>query len=402
MSRKVFARPVGAGSALRARLAGIALLSAVAATLLALPAAAGAHDEVKVMTRNLYLGADLTPAINASSSNEFIDANGQIVRNVDTNDFPTRTIGLAREILTKRPHLVGLQEVALWRYGPVNNGAPFTCDGEPDEDSPHGCDFTASTVRYDYLKDLLHRLNRNEQRYRVVVSQQEFDFEAPTDYNGVPGDGNAPGLNDNGEENDRLTMRDVILARVGSDVTTTNARRGHFDTLYEPQIAGLLTVRVIRGWAQVDVRVGAGPKFRFINTHLEAFGDPTIRRDQARELVRRGGPARTQLPVILLGDLNSDDDTVQGGDRLAYAALVNRGGFRNRSTDDPLSCCLGSEFLARDGGGSRSDFDHQVDHVLTNAPNEVELVNSSVTGLWPVNGFWNSDHAGVFSELRFR
>ena len=400
MSRNVFARPVGAGSALRARLAGIALLSAAAAALLALPAAAHADNEVKVMTRNLYLGADLSPAINATSSNEFIDANGQIVRDVDTNDFPTRAKGLAREILTKKPHLVGLQEVALWRYGPLNDGAPFTCDGGPDDDPPFGCNFTASTVRYDYLKDLLHRLNKDGMRYRVVVSQQEFDFEAPTDYNGVPGDGDAPGANDNGEENDRLTMRDVILARVGSDVTTTNARRGHFDTLYEPVIAGLVTVHVLRGWAQVDVRVGDGPKFRFINTHLEAFGDPTIRRDQARELVRPGGPASSQLPVILLGDLNSDDDTVEGDDRLAYVALRNRGGFRERSTDDPLSCCLNSDIITRDGGGSRGDFDHQVDHVMTNAPNEVELVDSSVTGLYPVNGFWNSDHAGVFSELR--
>jgi hypothetical protein len=28
------------------------------------------------------------------------------------------------------------------------------------------------------------------------------------------------------------------------------------------------------------------------------------------------------------------------------------------------------------------------------------MLNSSVSGLQPVNGFWNSDHAGVFSELR--
>ena len=63
------------------------------------------------MTRNVYLGADLTPAIQAASTNDFVDANGQIVRDVDTNNFPIRAKGLAQEILQKKPDLVGLQEV---------------------------------------------------------------------------------------------------------------------------------------------------------------------------------------------------------------------------------------------------------------------------------------------------
>jgi hypothetical protein len=104
--------------------------------------------------------------------------------------------------------------------------------------------------------------------------------------------------------------------------------------------------------------------------------------------------------VVLLGDLNSDDDTVAGADRLAYETLL-AAGMVNRSTDDPLSCCLNSSLLAVGMGGSVADFDHQVDHILTRDPETVTLVDSLVTGLQPVNGFWNSDHAGVFSALRF-
>ena len=378
-------------------------MGAIAMALLALPAGAQAQAKTvnaKVMTRNVYLGADLNPAIQAASTNDFIDANGQIVRDVDTNNFPVRAKGLAQEILQKKPDLVGLQEVSLWRYGPVNDAAPFTCNGGPDDNPPFGCDFTASTVRYDYLKDLMQQLNKNNLLYKVVKSQQEFDFEAPTDYNGVPGDGDSP-ANQNGEENDRLTMRDVILKRLNSGVVTTNVKAGHFDTLYEPKVAGVVTVHVLRGWAQADVTVRGSHKFRFVNTHLEAFGDPTIRRDQARELVRSGGPAASELPVVLLGDLNSDDNTVQGGDRLAYKVLSDHG-FRERSTDTPLGCCLKSDIITQGGGGSVSDFDHQVDHVLTNAPQLVTLQNSSVTGRQPVNGFWDSDHAGLFSTLLLR
>ncbi len=377
-------------------------MGAIAMALLALPAGAQAANTVnaKVMTRNVYLGADLNPAIQAASTNDFIDANGQIVRDVDTNNFPVRAKGLAQEILQKKPDLVGLQEVSLWRYGPVNDAAPFTCNGGPDDNPPFGCDFTASTVRYDYLKNLMQQLNKDNLLYKVVKSQQEFDFEAPTDYNGVPGDGDSP-ANQNGEENDRLTMRDVILKRLNSGVVTTNVKAGHFDTLYEPKVAGVVTVHVLRGWAQADVTVRGSHKFRFVNTHLEAFGDPTIRRDQARELVRSGGPAASELPVILLGDLNSDDNTVQGGDRLAYKVLSDHG-FRERSTATPLGCCLKSDIITQGGGGSVSDFDHQVDHVLTNAPQLVTLQNSSVTGRQPVNGFWDSDHAGLFSTLLLR
>jgi endonuclease/exonuclease/phosphatase family metal-dependent hydrolase len=400
LSEDVFVGRVDAGFGRRARLLGIALLlSGIAAGLLWSPVDARAADNVnvRVMTRNLYLGADLSPAISASSTNEFVVANGQIVRDVGTNNFPVRAKGLAQEILSKSPDLVGLQEVALWRKGPLNDSAPFTCNGVPDEDSPFGCDFTASTVRYDFLKDLLTQLNQDKQRYRVVISQKEFDFEAPTDYNGVAGDGDACPAQCDGEENDRLTMRDVILARTDR-VTTTNVKAGHFEHLYAPKIAGTLTVHVLRGWTQADVTVRNSHKFRFVNTHLEAFGDPTIRRDQARELVQPGGPATGKAPAILIGDLNSDDNTVQGGDRLAYFVLLNHG-FRSRSTENPLSCCLDSDIITVNGGGSVSDFDHHVDHILTNAPQAVGLVYSSVTGRQPVNGFWDSDHAGVFSNL---
>lgn len=47
-------------------------------------------NTVKVMSRNLYLGADLGPAINSSDAADFISKNGQILRDVDTNNFPVR------------------------------------------------------------------------------------------------------------------------------------------------------------------------------------------------------------------------------------------------------------------------------------------------------------------------
>ena len=173
------------------------LLFAIAAAFVfawLVPAPAGANGKgddhgrgkaVDTMTRNLYLGADLTPAIVAPSLEAFVAANGQILREVTQNDFPTRAEGLAREILQEKPDLVGLQEVALWRTAPVNF--------EVLSKGP-----SATTVRYDYLRELLDQLNHGKGKggegkggegkpqYEVVVSQNEFDFEAPSDEDGNP------------------------------------------------------------------------------------------------------------------------------------------------------------------------------------------------------------------------
>jgi endonuclease/exonuclease/phosphatase family protein len=340
----------------------------------------GRGKEVRVMTRNLYLGANLTPAIGAPSLEAFVAANGQILREVTANNFPTRAKGLAAEILAKRPDLVGLQEVALWRTGPVNF--------EVLTKGP-----SATTVRYDYLQELLADLNQNGPRYEVVISQDEFDLEAPGDEDGNPATGPL-GADING----RLTMRDVILARVGGGVQTWNAQSANFDFLLEVPILGQ-PLPIARGWTATDAKVRGSHPFRFVNTHLEAF-QPEVRAVQAGELVAPGGPATGKLPVVLLGDLNSDDDTVTGADTLAYGVLL-KAGFVERSTNNPLSCCLNSSLLAVDKGGGVTDFDHQVDHIMTNAPKAIGLRSSSVTGLEPVNGFWNSDHAGITSALEF-
>lgn len=62
---------------------------------------------------------------------------------------------------------------------------------------------------------------------------------------------------------------------------------------------GGIVILVDRGWVSVEAKIrgksgqkGRKPRysrFRFINTHLEAFGDPTIREAQPKELI--AGPS---------------------------------------------------------------------------------------------------------------
>jgi endonuclease/exonuclease/phosphatase family metal-dependent hydrolase len=374
------------------------------------------------MSRNLYLGADLGPAIRSTSFEEFAQANGEIMRSVDLNNFPVRARGLAAEIKTKSPDLVGLQEVSLWRIGPT--GPPRV----KPQHSPE--EFNTRTVKYDYLNLLMKELNKGKQRYRVVKVTTEFDFEGPADY-----DNNLANFF---EVNGRLTMRDVILAKVGADIKTRNAQGANYETIYAPRVANALDVTVDRGWGSVEAKVRNGPWFKFVNTHFEAFGDDknkvtdcmttpepefasnpvSIRCAQAKELYEVAIEPG-DLPVVLTGDLNSHDTSVVDancpsaanvdgslignnggvcGDTFAFNSLKTNG-MVERSTSDPMSCCLNSDILTADQG-SPSDFDHHIDHVLTDSPTRVRMLNSSVSGLAPVNGFWNSDHAGVYSLLR--
>ncbi len=382
-----------------ARFGRLGLLGLTVALVIALFAVPGAEakgkakkekpEVIKVMTRNLYLGADLAPAIAAPDRASFLEANGKIFRDVEANDFPTRAKGLAQEIIKKDPDVVGMQEVALWREGPPTL-APVL-GGEPP---------SAGTVKYDYLQLLMDQLNKGKKRYRVAVAQDEFDFEAPADRNGLPGDG-PNGAIPTAEVNGRLTMRDVILVKVGA-VQVLNTASANFSHLLVVEVSGQ-KVTVTRGWTSIDARVNKGQKVHIVNSHLESFDPasvvPSIRAQQASELLE--GPLKSKSPTILLGDLNSDDDTVETGDQQAYRTLLG-GGMRERSTNKPLGCCLNSGLIAESGGGSVADFNHQVDHVMTADPKLVKLKSSSVTGRTPVNGFWDSDHAGLFSVLELK
>ncbi len=252
---------------------------------------------------------------------------------MDRTNFPLRAQALAQEILSKKPDLVGLQEVALWRTGPVDAAAVT---------NP-----SSSNVEYDFLELLLAELNKSGSNYEAVVVKQEFDAEFPVNDDTSDGQMGLAGA----DHNERLTMRDVILRRVDSKVKVSNPNSGTFSTLLRVNVAGVVSLDVTRGWTAVDAKLKGTKRFRFVNTHLEAFDssgqNPTntgqslgrgdIRAAQATELVSAGGPAdpAPKYPVILLGDINSDDDTVQpNGDRNAYNALL-AAGYSEREHQQP-------------------------------------------------------------------
>ncbi|HZV74255.1 MAG TPA: endonuclease/exonuclease/phosphatase family protein [Conexibacter sp.] len=352
----------------------------------------GRHREgtpLTVMTRNLYLGADITRPLAALAAppdrqaEAFVAANTTLRAIVDQTSFPLRAKQLAREIQQRKPDLIGLQEVALWRHGAL--------DGTP-----------AETVDYDFLKSLTGELAALGEDYRVAHVQQESDVAGPA-------------IRDGSLQSIRLTLRDVVLKRAHDGVHVTAASGANYAARIPLTIAGE-SLAFIRGYDVVDVKAG-GQRLRFVNTHLESQRSD-VAYAQAQELL--AGPAAPDgIPTIVACDCNSDplSTTVDPGGTHANRdpyLLITGSGF----TDEWLRFAPASAGFT-DGLGelvndapatAAAAFDHRIDMVFgrraDGSPMPVE--HGWVTGkdpnertpATPIGRLWPSDHAGVVIRLR--
>jgi hypothetical protein len=368
------------GHAIAASLCATAL-AVIALVVVVVPEVAQAEDPtprpVKVMTRNLYLGASLQSAIGAESIAELAIAGTQIWNTVVATDFPERAKVLAYEIADADPALIGLQEAAIWRTGPPDGPPMF--GGTP-----------AMDVQFDYLQSLLDELEAIGAPYVVVYSQEEADIESITLPFPITG------------FDIRLTQRDVILAKKSKvdagELTCTNAQGAHYPPdaqLYLPLLD--VPVESTRGWVSADCVVN-NRAFRFVNTHLEAF-HPVVRKDQAEFLVT-DGPASTDQTVILVGDLNSDP-LGTFPNNWAFNVLLGYGYIDTwvQVNDDAPGFTSGFNQFVNDPDAS--GLNHRIDHVMTRP--QVEVRKSLVTGTDSDNrtaaGLWPSDHAGLITAL---
>ena len=348
----------------------IVLLALAALMLVPASAMAGSSKrtttDVTFMSRNLYLGADIITLATASDRNDFEQKSAALFQTVQRTDFESRAALIADEIRRNKPDFVGLQEVALWRRG---------ADGVKD-----GSATPATQVVYDWLDILDAELKERKLRYRVVRKQTEFDFEGPT----------ALGYDI------RFTQQDAILVRVDRDIKVKSPRSGNFDAALAVPLNSIgETANVRRGYVQVDGTV-RGAKFRFVNSHLEAYSE-AIGLQQAQELTR--GPLRGSGQKILVGDMNSErgSDNSDPIDHLLDFGLDDT--FFRKTRRDTKTCCQ-SESV----DNAQSELRSRIDFVL--AKPRATVVRSVIVGNDPdtktAGGLWPSDHAGVVSKLRLK
>jgi endonuclease/exonuclease/phosphatase family metal-dependent hydrolase len=333
-------------------------------------ASAKDRPAITVMSRNLYLGADLSPIFAAASRGDgpgIIQATTNAWATINATNFPERAETLADEIEHSEPLLVGLQEVSLFRTGPF--------------DSFSGNPTPAEHVELDYLNILMRELERRDLNYTPVTITNGADGETP----GFT----APGV----LQDIRLTDRDVILVRTDmpdSKLQHSNEQTGTFANFASAPLP------LLRGWGSVDVTL-RGQTFRFINTHLEQEGPfNAIQVEQGNELL--SGPANTNLPVILVGDFNSRAD---GRGTETYSNLIEAGFTDAWSATRPGE--LGNTWGHDENLlNTTVDLTQRIDLVLFRdnlCALDADVVGDELTDRTP-SGLWPSDHAGVVATLR--
>ncbi len=325
--------------------------------------ASDSHD-LSIMTHNVYFGADLEPVYAARSPSELIEASQHVWTEVQASNIPDRAARLAHEIAMAKPDLVGLQEIAQWSTGR----------------------FGAMSVRYDFLESILRSLRDEGSFYVPIAIKADSTHAEPMD--------SAGNLL-------QFTDRHAVLLRIDPDLARVqpyNAQAETFSRLIQVSTPVAGSISVMRSWIAVDAIIGDS-KFRLIETHVESL-DETVQLAQARELA--AGPANTTLPVIMVGDFNSNANR-QPSVRdytSAYPELI-AAGFHDvwaiANPDHPGNTCC----HARDLLNSTSELNRRIDLLLIRG--SIMPISAALVGDNPAfrlsSGRWASDHVGVVAKL---
>jgi endonuclease/exonuclease/phosphatase family metal-dependent hydrolase len=343
-----------------------AVAAALAVVAVAGPAAtasakpkAKAKPDVTVMSRNLYLGADIIKLVSAANVDDMKQQVKTLHEDVDKTNFPVRATAIAAEIAAKKPDLIAVQEVARYYR---------SADATPGQ--------AATTPLYDFMALLQKALKGKKQTYKVASEQTEMDITVPS--------AEGYGL--------RLKLGNAVLVRAGSKVAVTKKLAGDFDaaTQLKVTLADGQAVKLTRGYAGVDAKV-AGKAFRFLAPHAEAYG-AALAKGQFEELL--AGPAKSKkVATIIAGDFNSDPADAEPN---AYKA-VTAAGFVDTGKRVP-TCCQ-AELL----DNPTSQLKTWIDHIVVRP--KATVLKTSVFGDKAsdrVSGLWPSDHAGVVATIRLK
>jgi len=330
--------------------------------------------DLTVMTRNLYLGSSLGPALEAGTPEAFVEAVARIYATVQYTNFPARAEAIADEIEETAPDLIGLQEVTKW-----------TTEGQSP---PAG---------YDFLVILEGALEARGLRYTAASTSHNANI------------GPAPLVSEtcpviSGQFTCAVTLedRDVILVNDDTPgLTWSNPQSAQFAAQQEI-VSPVGPLSFDRGWASIDAKLKQLP-FRFVNTHLETEESPLVQQEQAAEFLAGPGKGGT---VIATGDFNSASD---GSTTTSYAQLTAPGKFRDAWNEEllgpGLTCCQESNTPPLAPGALNnpvSTLKTRIDLILSRGAarshgDEAELVGDTPFQAKPP--FWSSDHAGVVGVL---
>ncbi|UCG88178.1 MAG: endonuclease/exonuclease/phosphatase family protein, partial [Gemmatimonadota bacterium] len=317
----------------------------------------GKSGYVTVMTRNLYIGADVDPIIEAAAAGypELIPGlvDTAFATMVYTN-YPERAGAIADEIAAADPELIGLQEAYFIEGGGVQ------------------LDFLAILQQHLLARGLDYYVAGSVQNTAVAVPGGQVGMVSLVDY-------------------------DVVLAR--GDVNTGNVVAQNYATSFPPFSLGGQWLQILRGFVAVDAEVD-GRKYRFVNTHPEPGSGlaAEIRQGQIAELIAYLHDEK--LPVIIVGDMNTDGYTRAPGYTMLREAGYEDAWVKYAGRREP-GLTAGH---APDLTNETVDFYERVDLILASRLGwaRVDIVGDEVGDRFlTTDGYylWPSDHAGVVGRL---
>lgn len=365
--------------------------------------ASAESEPIKVMSRNLYLGADVGVAL-AKIPN--MPAAAQFMWDqVQQTDFSKRKKILAEEIRAESPDVIGIQEATIWY-----------CKAHFWSKKTEVFNFTTELLAElggDYVIAEKNGVTANNPGYSIGPIPFLTKVHDPITFQTLFG------LND---ADCGFQMGDALLIKKSLSQYVNQVGNSEYKAVYK--VVPTL-MEIYRGYSWADITV-QGTNVRFVTTHLESLWDVNKvpkAADQARQLV--DDLKNTKSPIVVIGDFNSDprdprpldapnpgeqptaSEKCPAGATVCNAYKVMReAGYTDSGPDasDPSTYSWGMNALltgpdaeraqAAKKMGNNFGFTDRLDYIFVK--NGIKVLTSKIIGQAAPYG---TDHAGVVTEL---
>lgn len=363
---------------------------------------------VTVMTRNLYLGADVGVAMdlipNLSAAAQFM------WDQVKKTDFNKRAPKLAAEIIAKKPDVIGIQEATIW-----------FCKKNA---------WSSRTEVFNFTSQFLAATKAQGTEYVLASKAGKIAINTGYSISAIPFITmvNDPETFQPLFGQDRAAcgfeIADALAIRADLAEKVLAVGNSEYETTYTV-VPTIMTV--YRGYSWADIQIGQTP-VRFVTTHLESLWDDNKVPNAALQAQQLINDLRsTRNPVVIMGDFNSDprdprisDDPNAGGQPTASKMcpagaskcnaylLMTEAGYQDAGPDslDPKNYTWGMNALLTGPDpvrlkygtqlGNTAGYSDRLDYLFVK--NGVDVSTSGLVGAVPSNNL-NTDHAGVFAIL---
>ena len=365
--------------------------------------APAAEPTVTVMSRNIYLGADVGVALELIPN---MPAAAQFMWDqVNKNDFSKRSIALAAEITKYQPDVIGLQEATIW-YCKKNA-------------------WSKKTEVFNFTDQLLKALGGE---YVLASKGGTTAFNPGYSINPIP----FLTIVNDPERFQKIFGQDKAACgfQIGDALVIKQSLSDEVikvgNTEYEASYSIVPTLMTIyRGYTWADIKISGVP-VRFISTHLESIWDENKIPNAAKQATQLIEDVKeTKMPLVIIGDFNSDprdprpsnaanpglqptasEECPAGDSKCSAYRLMQEAGFNDAGPDasDPTTYTWGMDALltgpdpdrlkAGQAMGNEYGFTDRLDYIFSK--NGVDVITSQVTGF---KSPYATDHAGVFAEF---